>query len=199
MNPDIVVVSGLPRSGTSLMMQVIHAGGVPALVDHVRAADADNPRGYFECERVKKLKTDAGWLPEARGKVVKMVSQLLYDLPPAERYRVVFMERDMDEILASQEKMLTRLGRATPPRAEMARAFEMHLNRLHKWLAEQPNVALLRVRYADVVARPAEQVARVDAFLGGRLDVAAAGGAVDPSLYRNKSGPNLPDGKSEPS
>ncbi len=186
MDSEIVIVSGLPRSGTSLMMQLIHAGGVPALVDHVRAPDTDNPRGYYEFERVKKLKVDAEWLPEARGRVVKMVSQLLYDLPPSERYRVVFMERDLDEVLDSQEKMLARLGRAAAPRAGIARAFELHLNRLHKWLAEQPNVAVLRIRYADVVAHPAAEVERVNAFLGGRLDAEAARAAVDPSLYRNK-------------
>src|SRR5205809_5271301 len=104
MSTEIVVVSGLPRSGTSLMMQLLHAGGIPALTDHIRAPDTDNPRGYFEFERVKKVKEDAAWLPDARGKVVKMVSQLLYDLPATERYRVVFMERDLEEVLASQEK-----------------------------------------------------------------------------------------------
>jgi hypothetical protein len=185
---EIVVVSGLPRSGTSLMMQMVHAGGVPALVDHVRAPDTDNPRGYYEFERVKKVKDDCAWLPEARGKVVKMVSQLLYDLPASERYRIVFMERDMDEVLDSQEKMLLRLGRPVAPRAEIARAFEMHLNRLRRWLAEQPNFTLLRVRYADVVARPQEEALRVNAFLGGSLNIDAACAVVDPSLYRNKAG-----------
>jgi hypothetical protein len=186
MNSEIIVVSGLPRSGTSLMMQLISAGGVPALVDHVRTPDTDNPRGYYEFERVKKVKDDATWLPDARGKVVKMVSQLLYDLPTTERYRIVFMERDLDEVLDSQEKMLIRLGHPVAPRAEIARAFEMHLNRLHKWLAEQPNFTVLRVRYADVIARPSEEVGRVNLFLGGHLNVEAACVTVDPSLYRNK-------------
>ncbi len=194
MGGEIVVVSGLPRSGTSLLMQVIHAGGIPAVVDHVRAPDPDNPRGYYEFERVKRLKADAGWLPAARGKVVKMVSQLLYDLPPTERYRVVFTERDVDEVLDSQEKMLARLGRPAAPRAEIARAFGMHLNRLHAWLAAQPNFAVLRVRYADVVVSPAAEVARVSAFLGGGLDVEAACAAVDPSLYRNRKAAGAPAG-----
>jgi hypothetical protein len=187
MNNEIIVVSGLPRSGTSLMMQLIHAGGVPALVDHIRAPDTDNPRGYYEFERVKKIRGDAAWLPEARGKVVKMVSQLLYDLPATEGYRIVFMERDMGEVLDSQEKMLIRLGRPVAPRAEMARAFEMHLNRLHRWLADQPNFTVLRTRYADVVAHPPEEVARVSHFLGGQLNIEAACSVVDPSLYRNKA------------
>ena len=100
MSPDVVVVSGLPRSGTSLMMQLLEAGGIAALTDHIRTADTDNPRGYYEFERVKKVKDDTAWLPDARGKVVKMVSQLLLDLPATEKYRIVFMERDLEEVLA---------------------------------------------------------------------------------------------------
>src|SRR5262245_11345976 len=106
MNTDIIVVSGLPRSGTSLMMQLLHAGGIAPLTDHIRTPDPDNPHGYDEFERVKKVREDTAWLPDARGKVVKMVSQLLIDLPPTEQYRVVFMDRDLDEVLDSQEKML---------------------------------------------------------------------------------------------
>src|SRR5947209_18564630 len=119
MNSEIVIVSGLPRSGTSLMMQMLEAGGLEVVTDGIRAADTDNPRGYYEFERVKKIKTDAAWLPGARGKAVKMVSQLLYDLPAGEAYRILFMDRDLDEVLASQEKMLARLGRSAAPSAEM--------------------------------------------------------------------------------
>ena len=111
MDSEIIIVSGLPRCGTSLMMQMLVQGGFEAVTDHIRAADTDNPRGYYELEKVKKLKEDASWLPETRGKVVKMVSQLLFDLPAGERYRVIFMQRDLDEMLASQEKMLERLNR----------------------------------------------------------------------------------------
>jgi hypothetical protein len=186
MNADIVIVSGLPRSGTSLMMQLLDAGGIEALTDNVRTPDTDNPRGYYEFERVKKVKEDAGWLPAARGKAVKMVSQLLYDLPLTEQYGIVFMERDMDEILSSQEKMLRRLGRDAAPREEMTRAFTLHLNRIHKWLADRSNFTVLRVRYAEVVTRPAEEVARLDEFLGRRLNARAACAAVDPTLFRNK-------------
>src|SRR5689334_6667350 len=122
MGPEIVIVSGLPRSGTSLMMQMLHGGGVEVVTDHVRTADTDNPRGYYEYEQVKKVKQDASWLPATRGKSFKMVSQLLYDLPPGERYRIIFMERDLDEVLVSQEKMLQRLGRPAAPREEMKQA-----------------------------------------------------------------------------
>jgi Sulfotransferase domain len=185
MNSEIIVVSGLPRSGTSVMMQMLHAGGVEAITDRIRAADTDNPRGYFEFERVKKIKGDAAWLPQARGKAFKMVSLLLYDLPATERYRIIFMDRDMDEVLDSQEKMLHRLGRPAAPRDEIARAYGLHLTRLFRWLDEQPHMKLLRVRYAELVAQPATVVARVREFLDGRLEAAAAD-AVDPSLYRNR-------------
>src|SRR5207247_9084675 len=106
MNSEIIIVSGLPRSGTSLMMQALENGGVEVVTDNIRTSDTDNPRGYYELEKVKKMKQDASWLPQARGKAFKMVSQLLYDLPPIESYRVIFMERDLDEMLISQEKML---------------------------------------------------------------------------------------------
>src|SRR5437016_13029186 len=130
MNSAIIIVSGLPRSGTSLMMQMLDNGGVEVVTDNIRTADTDNPRGYYEFEQVKKIKQDASWLPQTRGKAFKMVSQLLYDLPATERYRVVFMEGDLDEVIASQEKMLTRLGKPAAPRDQIKRAFTLHLNRL---------------------------------------------------------------------
>jgi hypothetical protein len=186
MDSEIVIVSGLPRSGTSLMMQMLAGGGVEVVTDHLRSADTDNPRGYYEYERVKKIKEDKSWLPATRGKAFKMVSQLLYDLPASEQYRVLFMERDFEEMLESQEKMLARLGRPAAPRAEMQRAYLLHLERLHDWLPLQGNVALLRVRYNDLVQRPREEAERVRAFLGGRVDVEGMVKAVDPSLYRNR-------------
>ncbi len=153
MNSAIIVVSGLPRSGTSLMMQMLHKGGLEVMTDNVRTPDTDNPRGYYEFEQVKKIKGDKSWLPDARGKVVKMVSQLLYDLPASESYRVVFMERDLDEVLASQEKMLARLGRPAVPREQMKRSFNLHLEKLNDWLPRQAHLKVLRVRYDALVKR----------------------------------------------
>jgi hypothetical protein len=186
MDSAIIVVSGLPRSGTSLMMQMLDRGGIEVITDHIRTADTDNPRGYYEFERVKKIKQDAAWLPEARGKAVKMVSQLLYDLPPGERYRIIFMERDLEEMLVSQEKMLQRLGRPAAPRETIRRSYLVHLDRLHAWLKQQPNMEVLRIRYQEVVEQPRKQAERVSAFLGGKADVAAMALAVDASLYRNR-------------
>jgi hypothetical protein len=186
MSEEIIVVSGLPRSGTSLMMQLVGAGGIPTVTDNIRVADTDNPRGYFEYEPVKKIKADASWLPEIRGKAVKMVSQLLYDLPPTEKYQVIFMERDLDEVLASQEKMLERLGRQAVPREQMRHAFTLHLTKLWHWVAEQCHLNVLRVRFADVLASPTTEIVRINDFLGHRLNVENAGRAIDSGLYRNR-------------
>jgi len=116
-----------------------------------------------------------------------MVSQLLYDLPASETYRIVFMRRDFDEMLASQEKMLARLGRPSAPRDEIKRAFTLHLERLYAWLEQQPNMRVLFVRHRDAVDQPREQAERLNAFFDGRLDVDAMTAAVDPSLYRNRN------------
>jgi hypothetical protein len=187
MTSEIAIVSGLPRSGTSLMMQMLDAGGVEIVTDHVRTADTDNPRGYYEFEQVKAIKRDTTWLPATRGKAFKMVSQLLYHLPPDETYRILFLERDLDEVLLSQEKMLRRLGRVPAPREEIRRAYTIHLERLHEWLGRQTNMAILRVRYRDLVEQPRAEAERVRGFLGGRAVVEGMVQAVDPSLYRNRN------------
>ncbi len=186
MSSEIIVVSGLPRSGTSLMMQMLDQGGVEVVTDHLRTADTDNPKGYYEFEQVKAIKRDQSWLPATRGKAFKMVSQLLYDLPPSETYRILFMERDLEEVLDSQEKMLKRLGRTPAPRPAIRAAYTTHLERLHEWLKRQNHLTVLRVRYNDLVERPREQAERVREYLGDRVDVEQMVQAVDPSLYRNR-------------
>src|SRR5687767_1046860 len=121
----ITVVSGLPRSGTSMMMRMLEAGGIPVLIDNVRQPDEDNPAGYYEFEQVKQVRDNTQWLPSARGKTVKMVYRLLYDLPSQFDYRVIFMRRNLDEVLASQQKMLERKGKAggAATDEEMARLY----------------------------------------------------------------------------
>ncbi|HVS39563.1 MAG TPA: sulfotransferase [Gemmataceae bacterium] len=186
MSQEIIIVSGLPRSGTSLLMQMLENGGVEVVTDGVRCADTDNPKGYYEFEKVKTIRRDASWLPATRGKAFKMVSQLLYDLPSGEQFRIVFAERDLEETLLSQEKMLARLGRPAAPREEMRRAYTTHLGRLHEWLALQGNMAVLRVRYNELVEGPREQAERIAAFVAAGLDVDRMADAVDASLYRNR-------------
>jgi hypothetical protein len=187
MTDEIIIVSGLPRSGTSLMMQALDAGGIGVVTDNHRTADTDNPRGYYEFEKVKQVKQDPSWLPGVRGQAVKMVSQLLPDLPPTERYRVVFMERDFAEMLDSQERMLHRLGRPAIPRDEIIPAFTLHLERMHKWLERQPHFAVMRVGFKALVEQPEAEMTRVNEFLDRRINVAQAVGVVDPSLYRNRA------------
>jgi hypothetical protein len=186
--PFVTIVSGLPRSGTSLMMQMLSAGGIPALTDQVRAADEDNPRGYLEFERVKQIRQDKSWLNDAAGKVVKMVHLLLYDLPQDRPYRVVFMRRNLDEVLASQRKMLTRQGKAGAqiPEDQLRKVFEDQVKKVTSWLATQPNVRSIEVTYHDLIADPRGHAKRLNAFLGGTLNVEAMVSAVDPDLYRNR-------------
>jgi len=185
----ITIVSGLPRSGTSLMMQMLVAGGIPALTDQIRTADEDNPRGYFEFEAVKRTKHDPSWLGGADGKVVKMVHLLLYDLPQDRQYRVLFMRRNIREVLASQRKMLQRQGKpgAALPDEQLAAVFEDQLRKLFGWLESRPNFAVLQVDYNALVSRPAEVIETINAFCGGTLSTAAMAATIDPSLYRNRA------------
>src|SRR5437879_6348754 len=124
----ITIVSGLPRSGTSLMMQMLVAGGMSALSDDDRRPDPDNPRGYLEWERIKQLPNDPACIAEAEGKVIKVISRLLLSLPAGHEYRIIFMQRPLPEVLASQETMLLHRGTAKPgaDTAAIASAFEKH-------------------------------------------------------------------------
>jgi len=188
--PFITVVSGLPRSGTSMAMQMLVAGGVQALTDAVRAADDDNPRGYLEFERVKALRDDKAWVTDALGKCVKVIHLLLPELPPPFSYRVIFMRRGLDEVVRSQAKMLERSGRTGGGlSADRLKAmYEAQLKSVDAWLAAQSNFAVLRVDHADFIRGPHAAATAVDAFVGGGLDVAAMAAAVDPSLHRNRAG-----------
>lgn len=188
-NKPIVVVSGLPRSGTSMMMNMLEAGGLPPLTDQIRAADGDNPQGYYEFERVKQLdKGDTAWLPQAQGKAVKVISQLLKHLPTNYRYQLIFMRRHMGEILASQNKMLQNRGQASAPTDDgmMAELFEQHLAQVQAWLNQQAHMAVLTVHYNDMLQQPAQEAQRVSQFLQRPLDVAQMTAVVDPALYRNR-------------
>jgi len=184
----VTLVSGLPRSGTSMMMKVLEAGGMPLLVDHVRTADEDNPEGYYEFERVKKVETDTAWLDEARGRVVKMISALLKHLPATHHYKVIFMRRNLDEVLASQRQMLIRRGKPTDAASDekMAAYFTTHVRRVEAWLAEQPNVDVIYVSYNDMMQGPAPHCARIAAFLGLALDPERMASVVSGALYRQR-------------
>lgn len=188
--PFVTVVSGLPRSGTSMMMKMLDAGGIAPIIDNIRTADEDNPKGYYEFERVKALdKGDTAWVADAVGKSVKVISALLRHLPAEFEYRVVFMRRRLEESIESQKKMLARRGE-DPDKVsddEVLNLLRKHLDMVDRWLARQPNVRTLDVQYHEMIAHPAEGVARLNAFLGGDLDTAAMAQVVDETLYRNRA------------
>jgi hypothetical protein len=186
----VTVVSGLPRTGTSMMMRMLEAGGMEALSDNIRQADVDNPNGYYEFERVKKIKEDASWLSDTVGKVFKMVSMLLFELPASFQYKVIFMERDIDEMMASQDKMLARLGKASTDSdpEKMKALYSKHLSDIKAWLDAQPNIDIIYVKYNDFITDPRSMASVVAAFLGGGLDEEKMAAVVDKKLYRNRAG-----------
>lgn len=187
---ELVVVSGLPRSGTSMMMKMLEAGGIPPLQDNVRTADEDNPKGYYEFERVKKLPADTAWMPEAVGKAVKIIALLLTKLPlKGYRYKVIFMRRDIEEIMKSQKQMLIRRGESTDKISdeEMITTYNRHLSEVLNFLEAHSCFTVFFVNYNDLMRNPSDWVPRIAAFLGKEMDTEAMKAVVDPKLYRNRS------------
>ena len=187
----ITVVSGLPRSGTSMMMQMLHAGGLTCLTDELREADISNPKGYFEFEKVKGLRADNSWLPEAKGKVIKIISHLLSCLPPELNYKIIFMERDLGEVLASQRKMLANQGRGEENLSDerLGQIFAQQLHQVKQMLADR-QISTLFLGYKDVLEDPVEVSTQLQAFLGNNLDQQAMRDVVDHNLYRQRLKPS---------
>lgn len=188
--PDdyVTIVSGLPRSGTSLMMQMLQAGGMSLLTDGQRVPDEHNPRGYFEHEGVKHSRNDLSWLEQSDGKVVKVIHLLLPHLPADRNYRVIFMMRDLEEVIISQRAMLKQQGRtaATMTDEVLADIFKKQLATVRHWLANQPNFHVLYVNYRDVIDHPMVVTGQINLFLSGNLLIADMAAAVDPALYRQR-------------
>ncbi|MBS1250002.1 MAG: hypothetical protein MAG431_01591 [Chloroflexi bacterium] len=184
----VIVVSGLPRSGTSMMMKMLEAAGIPPLTDEIREADDDNPKGYYEFERVKKLpEGDVAWLPDAQGKSVKVIAALLKHLPDGYIYKVIFMNRAMEEILASQKKMLeNRQEDSKVSDEKMAALFEKHKQSTKAWMEEQSNLAYVEVSYNTLLENPISELHKVNKLLGGGLEVEKMAAVVDPELYRQR-------------
>jgi hypothetical protein len=183
------IVTGLPRSGTSLVMQMLAAGGMPVLADDTRAADAHNPRGYLEYAPVKRIASDAGFVTGAIGRALKIVVPLVQHLPPGVPVRVLFVERALGEVIASQERMLAGLASAEAGAIEathLAAILARHLDETRAFLAVRAACAVLRVEHAALLGDPRAVAAEIDAFLGGGLDVGAMARAVDPALYRQR-------------
>ena len=188
---DVIVVSGLPRSGTSMMMKMLDASGLPIMTDHERTADEDNPKGYFEFERVKDLDKggDKSWVADHRGKVVKIISFLLKDLPDDNYYKVIFMRRDLDEVLASQNKMLVRRGEQGSDAGdeEMKRLYTNHLGKVQMMFDTKQNFELLDVHYRQVIENPREQAEAVARFLELSDRTDAMAGAVSGSSRSSRA------------
>jgi predicted AlkP superfamily phosphohydrolase/phosphomutase/tetratricopeptide (TPR) repeat protein len=181
---SITIVSGLPRSGTSMAMQMLNAAGLEILTDNLRQNDNNNPKGYYEYDKVKRLAQDNSWLHEADGKVVKVISHLLQYLPDTYTYKIIFMQREMKEVLKSQQKMLGKDDTVYP--AALAETFKKQLEKTISWVEAQPNMELLFINYSDVISNPEEQAENINDFLGGELDTAKMTAAIDKELYRNK-------------
>ncbi|WP_300462918.1 sulfotransferase domain-containing protein [Desulfobacula sp.] len=189
MIPDnITVVSGIPRSGTSMMMQILEAGGMEIFTDKMRKADEDNPRGYYEAESVKRLKEDDSFLKEVRGKGIKIISKLLKKLPNKFQYKLIFVHRNMDEILCSQQQMLIRRGEVTDSISDkkLATIFQQHLKEIQGWIASNPSMDVLYVNYSDILEDSINQVESIEQFLGRTLDIHKMAGCVDKTLYRQR-------------
>ncbi|GAB4579452.1 MAG: hypothetical protein Fur0022_21900 [Anaerolineales bacterium] len=189
--PDrtIYIVSGLPRSGTSMMMKMLEAGGLLPVTDNERTADEDNPKGYYEFERVKKMQEgDIEWIKDAPGKVVKVISYLIKHLPEGYDYKVIFMRRAMPEILASQKKMLINRGEPTDKVTdeELTVLYEKHLEQIFTWINEHKNFSCLQVDYNRLLKDPAPVLAQIHAFLGDRVKIDKMAEVVDVNLYRQR-------------
>ncbi len=186
----IFVVSGLPRSGTSMAMKMLEAGGLSLATDGIRRADEDNPKGYYELERIKDLAQDAdkSWLADNRGKVVKIITYLLRHLPATNNYKIVLMRRELEEVVASQNKMLDRRGEPQHTEDErMMDLFKDDLWRANYLLKHAPHLEALEVNYREVIEHPLEEARRISEFLGRELDLESMASVVDPELYRNRA------------
>jgi hypothetical protein len=186
----VVVISGLPRSGTSMAMKMLDCGGVEVVTDDLRVADASNPNGYYEVERVKRLNTDEDrlWLAQARGKAIKIISFLLRYLPDSNDYHVIFMHRRLDEVIESQNAMLMQRDEPAGATSDDAlRAlYEKHLQQVKSFLTARQSFDVLDVEYAEVLTAPRDEAARMSRFLGRDLDVDRMAAAVDRQLYRQR-------------
>jgi hypothetical protein len=171
-----------------MMMQALQAGGMPVLTDNIRESDIENPKGYYEFEPVKKTKDDPSWVPQAVGKVVKMVYRLLYDLPEGYQYRVIFMNRNIAEIMVSQKTMLERTDQkgADISDEKLAELLQKDLNKAYKWVKDQDNFSMISVGYKEMVQNPLSQCGLVNNFLGNPLDTDKMASVIDASLYRNR-------------
>lgn len=183
-----VVVSGLPRSGTSVMMQILEAAGIEILTDRIRVSDDDNLKGYYEVEAVKKLYEDQSCLKDAPGKAVKVIAELLKYLPTDQKYKIIFMNRNLNEVLASQKQMLIRKGKPTGGISDerLAELYRKHLSQVKTWLEKQQGISSLYVNHNELMINPTKVIAEINQFLGGTFDEERMLSVIDKKLYRQR-------------
>lgn len=188
MNKKIVVISGLPRSGTSLMAQILDKGGLEVVCDGKRKADGNNPRGYYELEKVKQIEKDSSWLKEIRGKAIKIVSPLLKFLPDNFDYQIIFVKRNLEEVMASQREMLLGKNKGVKDnQLKLKKAFKKHLKDIERWIENQKNIEVIYVDHGKVIKSPEKEIEKIACFLKRRLDIKKTSKTVDPLLYRQRS------------
>jgi ElaB/YqjD/DUF883 family membrane-anchored ribosome-binding protein len=186
----IIVVSGLPRSGTSMIMKMLVATGYDVVHDSVRKPDIDNPDGYYEDERVRNLadNLDKAWLREARGRAIKVISFLLKNLPDSNTYKIIFVQRHLDEVLASQNKMLEHRGIASDTsNEEMRKLYQQHLEQTYELIEKRRTMSMLKIEYRDMIEGTMAQAQSINEYIGGGLDVARMAAVINKNLYRNRA------------
>ena len=171
-----------------MVMRMLEVGGISPLTDDLRTADDDNPNGYYEFERVKKLNQgDTAWLSKARGKAIKVVAPLLLKLPSMYEYRVLFMRRKTEEILASQARMLEHRGEQKKVDDNtLAVLFQQHIENIQTWMSNQSNFRCLVVDYNAMFTNSGHQIDQMKGFLGGQLNGDAMVAVCDPGLYHQR-------------
>lgn len=189
----VIIVSGLPRSGTSMMMKMLKSVGIPVLEDGIRKPDENNPNGYFEYELVKKLKQDDKWLDDAKGFAVKIVATLLQYLPKRIHYKIIFMERDINEIISSQRKMLSRMKNEENAQDDstMSKIYTQHLEKVKLYANKNKNMDVLYISYNEMLINPYKEGKKISTFFGSCLNVSEMISAVDKDLYREKRNKNV--------
>jgi hypothetical protein len=182
----ITIVTGLPRSGTSMLMQMLKKGGMEILSDHIRQADESNPKGYYEYEKIKSLPQDNSWMAQAEGKAVKIIVQLLKFIPSNFNYKILFIERNIEEVMASQTKMLRRMGKTAGNNEALKPIFLRQAEEVKAWLSESPNIETLYLQYAAIIQNPVDSANQIARFLNSDWDASSAVNSVDANLYRER-------------
>ncbi len=171
-----------------MMMQMLEAGGMKILTDNIRKSDKDNPKGYYEFEKVKQIKNDQSWLENARGKAAKIISFLLKYLPEKHQYKIIFMERRMEEILISQKQMIINQKKSNKiDDQQMMKSFYRHLEQIKKWLKKQTNIEVLFLNYNQILKNPVKEIKKINQFLNHNLKAEKMVKTINPRLYRQKA------------